>query len=95
MLTTGVDARNVRNIVLARNINSMVEFKQIVGRGTRIFEGKDYFTIIDYTGATNNSSMKSGMEHLKAKKYTQTGEGTPPNPPPSILLIPMLRRRKR
>ena len=54
MLTTGVDARNVRNIVLARNINSMVEFKQIVGRGTRIFEGKDYFTIIDYTGATNN-----------------------------------------
>ena len=54
MLTTGVDARNVRNIVLTRNINSMVEFKQIVGRGTRIFEGKDYFTIIDYTGATNN-----------------------------------------
>jgi type I restriction enzyme, R subunit len=54
MLTTGVDARNVRNIVLARNINSMVEFKQIVGRGTRIFEGKDYFTIVDYTGATNN-----------------------------------------
>ena len=54
MLTTGVDARNVRNIVLVRNINSMVEFKQIVGRGTRIYEGKDYFTIIDYTGATNN-----------------------------------------
>ena len=54
MLTTGVDARNVRNIVLTRNINSMVEFKQIVGRGTRIFEGKDFFTIIDYTGATNN-----------------------------------------
>ena len=54
MLTTGVDARNVRNIVLVRNINSMVEFKQIIGRGTRIFDGKDYFTIIDYTGATNN-----------------------------------------
>ena len=54
MLTTGVDARNVRNIVLTRNINSMVEFKQIVGRGTRVFEGKDFFTIIDYTGATNN-----------------------------------------
>jgi len=54
MLTTGVDARNVRNIILTRNINSMVEFKQIVGRGTRIFEGKDFFTIIDYTGATNN-----------------------------------------
>ena len=49
MLTTGVDARNVRNIVLVREINSMVEFKQIIGRGTRIFEGKDFFTIIDYS----------------------------------------------
>jgi len=53
MLTTGVDARNVRNIVLARNIGSMVEFKQIIGRGTRLFEGKDFFTIIDFTGASN------------------------------------------
>lgn len=53
MLTTGVDARNVRNIVLLRNIGSMTEFKQIIGRGTRVFEGKDYFTIIDFTGATN------------------------------------------
>lgn len=53
MLTTGVDARNVRNIVLVRNIGSMVEFKQIVGRGTRVFDGKDYFTILDFTGATN------------------------------------------
>jgi len=53
MLTTGVDARNVRNIVLDRAIGSMVEFKQIVGRGTRIFDGKDYFTIIDFRGATN------------------------------------------
>lgn len=53
MLTTGVDARNVRNIILVRNIGSMVEFKQIVGRGTRVFEGKDFFTIIDFTGATN------------------------------------------
>jgi type I restriction enzyme R subunit len=53
MLTTGVDARNVRNIVLVREIKNMVEFKQIIGRGTRLFEGKDYFTIIDFTGATN------------------------------------------
>ena len=53
MLTTGVDARNVRNIVLDRAIGSMVEFKQIVGRGTRIFDGKDYFTILDFRGATN------------------------------------------
>lgn len=53
MLTTGVDARNVRNVVLVRVINSMVEFKQIVGRGTRVFDGKDFFTIMDFTGATN------------------------------------------
>ncbi len=53
MLTTGVDARNVRNIVLDRTIGSMVEFKQIIGRGTRVFDGKDYFTIIDFRGATS------------------------------------------
>ena len=50
-LTTGVDARNVRNIVLMRPVNSMIEFKQIIGRGTRIFEGKHYFTIIDFVNA--------------------------------------------
>jgi len=49
MLTTGVDARNVRNIVLVREIKSIVEFKQIVGRGTRLYEGKDFFTIIDFS----------------------------------------------
>lgn len=53
MLTTGVDARNVRNIVLTAPIGSMVEFKQIIGRGTRLFDGKDFFTIIDFVGATN------------------------------------------
>ena len=53
MLTTGVDARNVRNIVLTAPIGSMVEFKQIIGRGTRVFEGKDFFTIIDFVGATD------------------------------------------
>lgn len=50
-LSTGVDARNIRNIVLMRPINSMVEFKQIIGRGTRLFEGKEYFTIIDFVDA--------------------------------------------
>lgn len=51
MLTTGVDARNVRNIVLLANIGSIIEFKQIIGRGTRVYEGKDFFTIIDFVGA--------------------------------------------
>ena len=50
-LTTGVDARNVRNIVLLRPVNNMIEFKQIIGRGTRLFEGKHYFTIVDFVNA--------------------------------------------
>lgn len=50
-LSTGVDARNIRNIVLMRPVNSMIEFKQIVGRGTRLFEGKDFFTIYDFVDA--------------------------------------------
>jgi type I restriction enzyme R subunit len=53
MLTTGVDAKNVRNVILTAPIRSMTEFKQIIGRGTRVFEGKDFFTIIDFVGATN------------------------------------------
>lgn len=47
-LSTGVDARNIRNIVLMRPVNSMIEFKQIVGRGTRLFDGKEFFTIYDF-----------------------------------------------
>lgn len=50
-LSTGVDARNIRNIVLMRPVNSMIEFKQIVGRGTRLFDGKEYFTIYDFVDA--------------------------------------------
>lgn len=53
-LSTGVDARNIRNIVLMRPINSMIEFKQIIGRGTRLFDGKDYFTIYDFVRAHLN-----------------------------------------
>jgi len=55
-LSTGVDARNIRNIVLFRPINSIIEFKQIVGRGTRLFEGKDYFTIYDFVDAYHHFS---------------------------------------
>lgn len=50
-LSTGVDARNVRNIVLMRPVNSMIEFKQIIGRGTRLYDGKDYFTFFDFVKA--------------------------------------------
>ena len=50
-LSTGVDALNVRNIVLLRPVRSMIEFKQIIGRGTRLYEGKYYFTIYDFVKA--------------------------------------------
>ena len=50
-LSTGVDALNIRNIVLMRPVNSMIEFKQIVGRGTRLFDGKEFFTIYDFVNA--------------------------------------------
>ncbi|MCK6610736.1 MAG: DEAD/DEAH box helicase family protein [Bacteroidia bacterium] len=55
-LSTGVDARNIRNIVLLRPVNSMIEFKQIVGRGTRLFEGKEFFTIYDFVDAYKHFS---------------------------------------
>ncbi|MGH6936674.1 MAG: type I restriction-modification enzyme R subunit C-terminal domain-containing protein [Methylocella sp.] len=69
-LSTGVDARNVRNIVLMRPINSMIEFKQIIGRGTRLFEGKDYFTIYDFVRA---------YEHFNDPEWD--GEPAEPVPP--------------
>lgn len=55
-LSTGVDAPEVRNIVLLRRVNSMIEFKQIIGRGTRLFDGKDYFTIYDFVKAHHHFS---------------------------------------
>ena len=57
LLTTGLDAPTCRNVVLVRLVNSMVEFKQIIGRGTRVRDdyGKLWFNILDYTGtATRN-----------------------------------------
>jgi type I restriction enzyme R subunit len=52
LLTTGVDAEMVKNVVLARVVGSRAEFKQVIGRGTRlkIDYGKEYFNIIDFTG---------------------------------------------
>jgi len=55
-LSTGVDARNIRNIVLMRPVNSMIEFKQIIGRGTRLFDGKEFFTIYDFVDAYKHFS---------------------------------------
>ncbi len=53
LLTTGVDAPTCKNVVLVRVVGSMTEFKQIIGRGTRVREdyGKLFFNILDYTGS--------------------------------------------
>jgi type I restriction enzyme R subunit len=81
-LSTGVDARNIRNIVLMRPVNSMIEFKQIIGRGTRLFDGKDYFTIYDFVGAYHHfndpewDGEPAEPEEPKTRK-PRTGEEEP------------------
>ena len=74
-LSTGVDAPEVRNIVLLRPVNSMIEFKQIVGRGTRLFDGKDYFTIYDFVGAHHHFK---DPEWDGEPEYEDGGTGTGP-----------------
>ncbi|HEY8229493.1 MAG TPA: DEAD/DEAH box helicase family protein [Rhodanobacteraceae bacterium] len=69
-LSTGVNALNIRNIVLMRPIKSMIEFKQIIGRGTRVFDGKYFFTIYDFVGAS---------EHFRDPEWD--GEPLPPDSP--------------
>ncbi len=79
-LSTGVDARNIRNIVLMRVVSSMIEFKQIIGRGTRLYEGKDYFTILDFVKAHQhfNDPEWDGEPQEPEPKPTKYG---PPNLP--------------
>lgn len=55
-LSTGVDTPEVKNIVLLRPVKQLIEFKQIIGRGTRLYDGKDYFTIYDFVKAHYNFS---------------------------------------
>ncbi|MGA8615103.1 MAG: DEAD/DEAH box helicase family protein [Xanthobacteraceae bacterium] len=81
-LSTGVDARNIRNIVLMRPINSMIEFKQIIGRGTRLYDGKDYFTIYDFVKAHHhfNDSEWDG-EPIEPEPKAPRPEPAPPGTP--------------
>jgi type I restriction enzyme, R subunit len=72
-LSTGVNARNVRNIVLMRPVNSMIEFKQIIGRGTRLYDGKDHFTIYDFVRAHH---------HFNDPEWD--GEPIEPEPPKAV-----------
>ncbi len=84
-LSTGVDARNIRNVVLLRPVNSMIEFKQIVGRGTRLFDGKEFFTIYDFVDAYKHFSDPEwdgepiGEEPKEPKPYPEPEENE--NPP--------------
>ena len=84
-LSTGVDARNIRNIVLMRSINTIIEFKQIIGRGTRLFDGKEYFTIYDFVDVYHHFSDPEwdgepidGM--IKESSYEPKGIKETPSP---------------
>ena len=92
-LSTGVDALNIRNIVLMRPVNSMIEFKQIIGRGTRLYDGKDYFTIYDFVKAHHHfSDSEWDGEPIEPEPKTPrtpppqtdppSGEGPTNEPPP-------------
>jgi len=82
-LSTGVDARNVRNIVLMRTVNDMIEFKQIIGRGTRLYDGKDYFTIYDFVKAHRNfSDPEWDGEPVEPGTPIPPGPPLPPSEPP-------------
>ncbi|MFH1690566.1 MAG: DEAD/DEAH box helicase family protein [Candidatus Eisenbacteria bacterium] len=97
-LSTGVDARNVRNIVLMRPINSIIEFKQIVGRGTRLFDGKDYFTIYDFVRAYehfNDPEWDGEPEEPVPVTPRPTGTEVLRDPPGPIVEDPDRRRREK
>jgi len=106
-LSTGVDARNIRNIVLMRPINSIIEFKQIIGRGTRLFDGKEYFTILDFVDAYKHFFDPEWdgepVEELTEKPKEPRGDGPggdgpegeePPSPLPRQKLKIKLRDGK-
>lgn len=96
-LSTGVDARNIRNIVLLRPINSIIEFKQIIGRGTRLFDGKEFFTIYDYVNAYHHfADPEWDGEPLEPEVCSKCGqspcicEKKPPKPCPVCGQIPCI-----
>ena len=91
-LSTGVDAIQVKNIVLLRPVNSMIEFKQIIGRGTRLCDGKAYFTVYDYVNASKNfedpewdGPIEYTGKHKNKVVSVSTGTGDP-QPPVEITL---------
>lgn len=107
-LSTGVDARNIRNIVLMRPVNSMIEFKQIIGRGTRLFDGKDYFTVYDFVDAYHHFADpewdgepieeikdKEPREPRVPKEPKQITDPVPPEEKPKKLKIKLRDGKER
>jgi type I restriction enzyme R subunit len=94
-LSTGVDARNIRNIVLMRPINRMIEFKQIIGRGTRLYDGKDYFTIYDFVKAHHHfSDPEWDGEPMEPEPKPERKPAPDPLPPGPGLPEPELGTRR-
>ena len=85
LLSTGVDVQTCRLIVLDRAVGSMTEFKQIVGRGTRVHEDtrKFYFTVIDFRGATSHfADPEFDGEPVQIYEPEEGDPIDPPDPPP-------------
>jgi type I restriction enzyme R subunit len=92
LMTTGVDAQTCKLIVLDSNINSMTEFKQIIGRGTRINEafGKFYFTIMDFRNVTNLfADPDFDGPPIQVFEPPTGGPVTPPDEPGDIIDSPI------
>jgi len=101
-LSTGVDARNIRNIILMRPINTMIEFKQIIGRGTRLFDGKEYFTIYDFVDAYHHfADPEWDGEPIEPEPKRKLPDGPmpdrpkPPPPPKEKLKIKLADGKER
>lgn len=75
LLSTGVDTKTLKLIVLDTHINSLTEFMQILGRGTRLYEGKSYFSILDFAG-----SSERHFNDLSFDKIPRLAKGYPPEP---------------
>ncbi len=101
-LSTGVDARNIRNIVLLRPIKQMIEFKQIIGRGTRLFEGKEFFTIYDFVDAYHHfadpewdGDPEELIEESRKEKIKKEPEELPKTPEEPVERPRMLKIKLR
>ncbi len=97
-LSTGVDAIQIKNIVLLRPINSLIEFKQIVGRGTRLCDGKAYFTIYDFVNASHNFEDKEWdgpIEYVGKHKPKSEPKKDPEQDLPTIVDSPDLEPKEK